>query len=285
MFCLRRRRKRDQDEDIFNPDAFRRQSAILVDDPPPPPPVSYNPRPPTMIERKLTNASPALAAQQGYGQPPYGGGGYDVYGQHSFGPGELVPQIRSPPPASHQPFGAYGQSPLGSPTSVAQYDSAYNQHGQLNRQPSNPTYLNRQDSMMNAPYGVVADPNAHYVDLNRSSVTPFQAAQYADITRRLASNSLNGISEEAARGYAHDQSDKPLPSPYDSSPFHDSAASPASPRAPSPVHMTTSDQHASAVHEPTAAEHSTSDDTFDEKKRPDTMYTVYEPGDAYAGFE
>jgi hypothetical protein len=60
------RRKCKSDEGEWSAPVFKRQSAILVDDPE----LSFNPRPPTMIERH--NASPALNAQ--YNHPNYCGG-------------------------------------------------------------------------------------------------------------------------------------------------------------------------------------------------------------------
>ena len=54
----------------------------------------------------------------------------------------------------------------------------------LNRQPSGHSpYLTRQSP--SAALQVDTPPEAHYVDLNRSSVSPFQAAQYAEISTHL----------------------------------------------------------------------------------------------------
>lgn len=193
---------------------------------------------------------------------------YNGYGgnQDMFSPGRVMPPSAWSPatPYTSQPFfQPMGESPIASPTAPTHYDSAYNDQGQLirqpsmgaaaylNRQPSNGAMLNRQPSygpeaayvqhsygaeaglgrqpsygaeaalgrqpsngaqvMYNqqpgygpgspyessAPSPVVTrqsptsamnldtPTDAHYVDLNRSSVSPFQAAQYAEISSRL----------------------------------------------------------------------------------------------------
>ncbi|KAG1833781.1 hypothetical protein EV424DRAFT_1532625 [Suillus variegatus] len=57
-------------------------------------------------------------------------------------------------------------------------------HSHLTRQPSSVAYLSRQPSA--AGYPIPNDPQAHYVNLDRFSVTPFQ---FADISRQLGSDS------------------------------------------------------------------------------------------------
>ncbi|KAL4062519.1 hypothetical protein V8B97DRAFT_2036386 [Scleroderma yunnanense] len=215
------RRRNNQDDEDFNASIFRRQSVVLIDDPPAP---SFNPRPPTMIERHVTNASPALAAQRN--MPALGYGGYG-----SFGPGEIVQ------PAYGQPVMGYGES---------------GQH--LARQPSNAAYLTRQPSAVG--YGAappLEDTDAHYVDLNRSSVTPFQAAQYADISRRLNAMDAPRASDDVPRA--------PLPSPFDDQPEEVTSSH----AAPAPVPQVPTRQHTS------------------DAQRPVSAYTVYEDGDAYGG--
>lgn len=217
------RRRKDNDDEDFNASIFRRQSAILQDDPAP----SFNPRPPTMIERHVTNASPALAAQRG--MPSGGQNFYGGYG--SFGPGEII-----------QP--AYGQPVMG-----------YGESGQLARQPSNAAYLTRQPTA--AGHGATFSPednDAHYVDLNRSSVTPFQAAQYADISRRLNAMDTPRVSEDLHRA--------PLPSPFDDHPAEVTHTTPA-PAAQAP---------APGGRQPPS-----------DAQRPASAYSVFEEGDAYGG--
>lgn len=223
VMWLMRRRNKDDDED-FNASIFRRQSAILQDDA-----VSFNPRPPTMIERHVTNASPALAAQRGVNS-----GGQNFYGGYgSFGPGEIV-----------QP--AYGQPVMG-----------YGESGQLARQPSNAAFLTRQPTA--AGRGATLSPgdnDPHYVDLNRSSVTPFQAAQYADISRRLNAMDNPRGSDDLHRA--------PLPSPFDDHP-----------EEVAPTHNTP----APAAQAPAPRERQPTSDA----QRPASAYSAYEDGDAYGG--
>ncbi|KAG1908052.1 uncharacterized protein F5891DRAFT_1181075 [Suillus fuscotomentosus] len=233
MWCIRRKRQSDEDE--WSASAFKRQSAILVDDPEP----SFNPRPPTMIERH--NASPAINAQHNY-QNYYGG-----YGQQATYSDTLHPQMAMP----HAPHG---------------------DHSHLTRQPSSAAYLSRQPS--DAGYPIPNDPQAHYVNLDRSSVTPFQAAQYADISRQLGSD-LHMVPPQP--------SESSLPSPFDDEaaeetyPTHDAAL-----RAPSPVHVGDPFAAASTASTPEPVPASRRRD-ISNAQRPDTVYTVYEEGDAYDG--
>ncbi|OBZ73846.1 hypothetical protein A0H81_06458 [Grifola frondosa] len=176
VYFMRRRRSDDDIDEDFNAQAFRRQSAVLADDMTTSSGPNYSgpnyggrgttPRPPTMIEQRMANVPMSYGGQQPpvaqvYGTDP---NGYNYAAHASFTP---------------------GQSPIGSPVSVAPYDSAYDAQGRMvQRQPSYgaASYLSRQPSIGNA----MDTPNeAHYVDLSRSSVTPFQAAQYEEISRRL----------------------------------------------------------------------------------------------------
>lgn len=233
----RRARKNGEDED-FSADAFRRQSAILMDDDAPPFAGAggsgsgrSRARPPTMIERHVANntaydAPPAMPGLQQYqspsGMPGPGAGAFGYPGglarQPSFSPGQVIPT--SPAPV-HSPYDVYSdpgqQQQLHRQPSHA--GAIYNEYGQLVRQPSSAGYpdLHRQPSsagypdLHRQPSGAgYPDLNrqdslgaAHYVDLDRSSVTPFQAQQYAEISRRLhveapagAGPGLNAVSED-----------------------------------------------------------------------------------------
>lgn len=353
----------------------------------------HNLRPPTMIERRLANASPGQYGrpqQQNHGAGAYnaygtqdgyagdGGYGYAVEGyeeqqQHSFVPGQVIPSGNFTPgigqplsPTTSMASTPTSGRPLISPAAYAaggQYEAAYNEQGQLarqpshvnngptmsgaimNRQPSNGAHLARQPSS--------ADPQAHYVDLDRSSVTPYQAAQYAEISRRLNTEVPGGLpsplanaaaaripadaknlgavtedEEPAAQSpartspFADPSTDFPLPPP---SPVHRTATRidstppqlpeiylqqrafspvsydfPSSARpSPSPF-STTFPESAAAV--PAAAQKAAKVTVPEpaavaggqanarsplgpgERKRPDTMCTVYDPEDAYGGF-
>lgn len=217
MFIMRRYRKNDDDEDSpFDADNFRRQSAILIDD---------NQagmggarggaRPPTMIERHMQNtntfdAPPMPSLQQyhqyndmggpGMGGPGMAGAGVNAYEgngyggeydggypshnpggltrQPSFSPGQIVSPT-SPPPV-HGGYGDMSRQPsldhYGQPMQTGYADLA--------RQPSNAGYpdMNRQNSIQQ---GLGVPQHYGDGDLDRSSVTPYQAQQYAEIHQKL----------------------------------------------------------------------------------------------------
>jgi hypothetical protein len=263
------RRQRNRDVDDFDAQAFKRQSAVLVDDPVEP----YNPRPPTMFERH--NASPALAAQAGQGgQNFYGSfGGYSQ--QPPYAPPEVIQPTGSPPPQ------VYGAPPMGytsyndpqqriarQPSNVGH--AAYDSQPQLARQPSNAEYLTRQPSYAvgyappTVPPGSF-DPNAQYIDLDRSSISPYQAAQYADISRQLDTTDSNADVPRESLVLP----DGPLPSPFDD-PVEATLVPDTSPHRPpnvaAPGRVTAAPQTQGNATEP--------------HQRP---ATVYEDGDAYGG--
>ncbi|KAJ3476651.1 hypothetical protein NLI96_g11012 [Meripilus lineatus] len=200
---LMKRNRRNEDE--FSAEAFKRQSVIL--------PEMDGPRGGSGMDRSWENSAPQtpMFEQRMPGPPPpnmfeqrFAGpppsqpwNGYQAQGSPSFAPGQYVTMhdtgrrdfeqdLSLQTPNSAQPFFApMGQSPIGSPVSVAPYGSVYdNQPSPVQRQNSlGPNaYLSRQPSSNN---GTLEPPEAHYVDLNRSSVTPFQAQQYEEISRRL----------------------------------------------------------------------------------------------------
>ncbi|KAH9857301.1 hypothetical protein C2E23DRAFT_383939 [Lenzites betulinus] len=220
VYFIRRSRKgEDGDEgNDFNAQAFRRQSVALNDDTASRA-MAYHrgpntPRPPTMIERKMAS-TPAPYNQQPIAHP-YGYTG--AYGQPSFNPG----QVFSPGPYtptslnSANPFFApYGDSPIGSPVSVAPYESAYNDQGQMvSRQLSNGSsaVLSRQPSSAGTPAPQPTQA-AEYVDLSRSSVTPFQAAQYVEISRRLNATPPHALPDSEVAEVAEELAEHHEPGP------------------------------------------------------------------------
>ncbi|KAI0295374.1 hypothetical protein B0F90DRAFT_1751197 [Multifurca ochricompacta] len=157
VYFLRKCRRSEDEafsEAVWNREDARRRSAILTDDLVPV--RSYDgmgpglPRPPTMIERHLNN-TPSMP----YRQP-------------------ALPTFSSTVPDYHNQ--AQSASPAFSPQA-------------LTRQPLNGMGVTRQNSINGGPFSpVISSPevtDVHYVDLSRSSVTPFQAAQYAEITEKL----------------------------------------------------------------------------------------------------
>ncbi|KAF8273145.1 actin-domain-containing protein [Lactarius quietus] len=145
-----------------------------------------------------------------YSNNAYGTGyGATNYSQNSFSPGQVVT------PTSANPFfSPYAQDIMVSPVSstVPEYHDPP-RSGQpafppqaLTRESSNgmdPVAVARQNSVTGGPFNpVVSSPDAtdpQYTDLSRSSVTPFQAAQYAEITEKLGapmSSVLGAVPEE-----------------------------------------------------------------------------------------
>jgi len=205
-----------------------------------------------MIERKLGNHSPV---------PGLGGTGYH---HHEFGgynhnnlavPGGT---LFSPPPLPV----SYGASPIPPSSPPVPLSSSYgamiqspppnNNGGYVNRVPPprlsnlsavNPLYHHRQDT--------------HYVDLNRSSISPFQATQYAEISDRLKATE----SQHAQPSYVKD----------DESPFSD----PGPVESKAPVLPEIEEQGATFL-----------GGVF-EKQRESRVEsrasTIYDPADAYGG--
>lgn len=159
-----------------------------------------------MIERHIAGRTPfdppPMPSLQQYNNIGANGYGNDYPPPPSFSPGQVMPSATVPPPTQTgmQFFAPYGQSPVTSPTA---YDSAYNEHGQLVRRPSNGAAIFNEQGQLprhasNAMYGDLPPPDAtggnpHYVDLARSSVSPFQAAQYAEISRQLNVEAPTGL--------------------------------------------------------------------------------------------
>ncbi|PFH50934.1 hypothetical protein AMATHDRAFT_3452 [Amanita thiersii Skay4041] len=270
------RRSRRQKEDQFDADNFRR-SAVLIHDPAPHDDYNSqgtNPRPPTMIERKL--ASSPLGYGSPYGAPPpadyydapagYYPGQVDYNQPYSpsFVPGQVVNPI-VPLPMTSQ--GLY-------PTAVYEA-TGHNVTGTQMQPPSPPPPLTRQPTNQSPPRSPIvrpasgnapgaangftfpprqhsqriSDPMQHpipdqpavhqvpaddYVDLSRSSVSPFQAAQYVEISKKLntevprgLNNTTNDEMPAESQGELSQDAPPPLP-PKD--PFEDPSSRPESPK-------------------------------------------------------
>ena len=203
--CHQRRSRRKEDEalseEIWTRPEARRQSAMLPDEPGPIGP--YNamgggPRPPTMIERHM-NSTPSVLSRQPimsdmYSNNGYGNGyGATEYGQSSFYPGDIVT------PTSANPFvSPYSQDIMVSP--VSSNVPEYHVHPPspvvpplaLTKRSSNSTNQGavvRQNSIPGGPHSPVVSSSrvtdSQYVELSRSSVTPSQGMQYAEIAEQL----------------------------------------------------------------------------------------------------
>lgn len=165
-------------------------------------------RPPTMIEQKLAGGAVSFNTPPPMPNHPYGYGSYQ-----SFSPGQVMNPYTPTTSNSANPFfSPYGESPIGSPVSVPVYDSHYDAQGNLVSRKTSLASMSvpsRHTSIASKP---AEEPSAHadvdgqYVDMSRGSVTPFQAAQYAEISRRLNTTPpqplpLSSVNEE----YEHAQ--------------------------------------------------------------------------------
>jgi hypothetical protein len=206
LYLIQRKCRRKEDEalaeEIWNRPDARRHSTIIPDEPDFPV-RSYNalgsgsPRPPTMIERHL-NRAPTMPTYEAppnmYSNDGYGAGyGATQYGQPSFSPGDVVSptsanafispyarDVMTSPVSSNVP----DYHDLPSPVSPAVPPSA------LTRQPSSgmgQAAVVRSNSVTGGSHSPMdtSPTDPHYVDLSRSTLTPFQAAQYAEITEKL----------------------------------------------------------------------------------------------------
>ncbi|KAF8623149.1 hypothetical protein AX17_007538 [Amanita inopinata Kibby_2008] len=212
LFLRRSRKERDGH---FDASEFRR-SAVLMHDPPTHEDTvahGFNPRPPTMIERRLASPAPTFGNQYDVAPLP---NQYDV--GNGYNPGPITYNNQA---ASFAPFHGQGPNPIvgydGSQYYQAddqmQYQNVpYELRQQLNTAPSMsptsrpasgnapgaangftfpPRWPLSENSTLAEPQSVPIDrelaPADDYVDLSRSSVSPFQAMQYAEITKKLNS--------------------------------------------------------------------------------------------------
>lgn len=181
---MQRRCRRNRDDE-FDADDFRRQSAMIVDDLPETRTNTYGatgrgPRPPTMIERHYAN----LTTTPG---PSFGALGAN--NNYNINPGQFMPAATDTQYANGNTFynNPLGQTPVVSPASADPFGSTYDEQGRLLRSPSNGAgtgvAISRGKSL--ARHAGSPPPSEAYTDMSRESVTPFQAAQYAAISRQL----------------------------------------------------------------------------------------------------
>ncbi|KAJ7623653.1 hypothetical protein FB45DRAFT_926350 [Roridomyces roridus] len=202
-----RRRQKDDEVVNFDPGVFRR-SAMLISDPPTHQDTvdrGYNPpAPPTMVQR-----GPMYPVQD-YNNSPI-----DAHTPTSGS--ALIFQAPFSPiahgPAS--PVSAYDHVPAPAPV--------------LTRNTSTTT-SSTHESVQNMPYPIpntLAVPD-EYLDLERTSVTPFQAAQYAEISQRLNTQVPKGLDTPAVEQFMENKmptkdADLPPLPPKESDPFADEA--------------------------------------------------------------
>jgi hypothetical protein len=229
----------------------------MVLDDPPTTEDTYNPS--SMVQRHMGSpASPAPTFGTMYGRPGpdhmqngYGGEysqNHAGYGNNyqSFAPGQVInPYGQNAYPTSpmtaqsahpmYQPS-PYTQSPFSPVSPTEQYGfhdnapaatvGAVNGAGYpvLTRKGSNQSHESAHGQSDLANPHRESLPANDYVDLNRSSVSPYQAAQYVEISRRLNTEPPAGL-----RTADVDRELPPPPAGAGSSPFADPASAPPSP--------------------------------------------------------
>ncbi|CDO69693.1 hypothetical protein BN946_scf184851.g81 [Trametes cinnabarina] len=223
VYFVRRSRRNAEEDDgnDFNAQAFRRQSVAIQEDNTPAMSRAMTlnrgggntPRPPTMIERKM--AQTPVSYNTAPVSHPYGYAA--AYNQPSFSPGQIItPGPYTPTTAnSANPFFSPFETPMHSPISPAHHDYGYDAQGSpITRQPSSGStaVLSRQPSSAAQPVPQNAS-EGEYVDLSRSSVTPFQAAQYAEISRRLNTTPPQALPASEVAEVAEELSQQNEPAP------------------------------------------------------------------------
>ncbi|KZT41711.1 hypothetical protein SISSUDRAFT_1059234 [Sistotremastrum suecicum HHB10207 ss-3] len=172
-----RRHSHEEEENSFSRRDFMRQS-VAINDEPTYPNMSQQPRPPSMFERR---AGAAGVGAHGFNPNQNNNNSSNQHDQYMMPP---------PLPPTANPF-----SPSASPMSpdYPQYEGAPHiemvQHSvqPLTRTPSSP--YGQQEHRQGAEEEEYAEePN--YLEMSRASVTPYQAAQYAEIQRRLNAPAL-----------------------------------------------------------------------------------------------
>ena len=299
---VQRRLKKRKDDNAFDSDVFKRQSRMLHDEPQMIPDHDngspFAPRPPTMIERRMNSTPVSNMGVNVHGPGPAYGGYNDYnagYNHSGFTPGQVVP---------HHP---YADSYMGSPMSAPMSPPMSVNYGDVGAEQSQSAYLSRQPAT-NGP--APADNSGQYVDMSRSSVTPFQAAQYEEIHRRLnmppPGPVLGSLAEEeypreppTPKGpspFADSSEDViPPPSPAHSNPGRVDSSPPTLPELnppmspvyalrPGTAELSSKQTEGSGGNFPAApAPAHVTRPTAQGQKRPDTVYTIYDDEDAYGG--
>ncbi|KAF9038620.1 hypothetical protein BJ165DRAFT_402427 [Panaeolus papilionaceus] len=241
-YFVRRAKRKGPSEDHFEPSSFRR-SAVLLNDP----------RPPSMIENRNAGNPPTTPYGSGGAPAPYpaseysytepNGAGYGAQPYQSFAPGQVVGPggYAQPSPFSPSaPYGYYNETEYYSQVQpmnpAAPGMGMVGTYPVLTRQPSaGAQYGYPQQGYAQGQQGHDPLPHEHapagdYVDLDRSSVSPFQAQQYAEISRRL--------NTEVPMGQQPQEMDRDLPPvpPKEAAtdPFASAPPSPA-PSMPAPA--------------------------------------------------
>ncbi|PBK66130.1 hypothetical protein ARMSODRAFT_370387 [Armillaria solidipes] len=267
-FLIRRWRRHREDKDVFDASHFRRSAVLLDDD------ISMSGdsgrggsgwnghlRPPTMIERHVNN-SPAS-----FTQAQYGYGAQQPTSPTSFSPGQIV----GPRPFNEMdiPSGGFDNDPFAAaaysrdPSVISQQMGGHDSY--LNRQPSQiEAQLNRESSQTYHADPFQQQQEAQYVDLNRVPSVGSAGSVGVAVTTPT---------QEAS----HDSSMAPSTSPSENA--KPAATSPLAREVTQPGVASTSQPPPTANETVTASRNPAPVGS----KRPDTVYTMYDPEDAYGG--
>ncbi|TFL02168.1 hypothetical protein BDV98DRAFT_53926 [Pterulicium gracile] len=183
----------------FDASDFRR-SAMLLNDPPTHADIlaqgygsgsSTGPRPPSMFQHRIASPAPTFGTQYGlpapamaYAQDTTSPVSYGINGQNY--PAPYSPY--TPSSADHLAAGTYSPSPYspGFGDSQSMNHNSYQSNIASSRAGDHESY-GRSDQ----------------VDLERSSVSPYQATQYAEISRQLDTEVPQGLNTPAVQEYMH----------------------------------------------------------------------------------
>lgn len=198
----RKRRAMHNEAAAFDASDFRR-SAMLLNDPPTHADIlaqGYGsgsgsvagPRPPSMFQHRIASPAPTFGTQYGL-PPPAMAYAQDTSSPVSYGiNGQNYPAPYSPytpSSADHLAPGNYSPSP---------YSPGFGDSRSMNHHNSYQSNIASSRASDQESYG-----RSDQVDLERSSVSPYQVAQYAEISRQLNTEVPQGLNTPTVQEYMH----------------------------------------------------------------------------------
>ncbi|KAJ7708795.1 hypothetical protein B0H17DRAFT_1324915 [Mycena rosella] len=212
-FFLRRRRGGEQQALNFDPDSFRR-SALIISDPPTHQETvarGFNPPPPVMMERRQMYIPNSTYSPSHDGLSPSSGN--PLVFQAPFSP--ITPSATSP--VSAYDHNNHWPAPVLTRNTSASSGS-HHEHAQYPQYAQEPALPTSRNSLP------VPD---EYLDLERTSVTPYQAAQYVEISKHLNTEVPKGLDTPAVTEFVVTKmasKDAELPALPPKDPFADAQA-------------------------------------------------------------
>jgi hypothetical protein len=225
---MRRRRPADQDAINFDPGTFRR-SAVLITNPPTHQDTVNrgfnNPAtPPAMVERRPIYTQASFDNTVGVGSPTSGS---QLVFQAPYSPITASPNVTSPVSAyDHHSWGAAEPAPVltrnltRNPSDSSAHSTSPVQYAAY---PAFPQPARKNSTTRN---GQLAPPHkdAAYLDMERTtSVTPYQAEQYVQISKQLNTEVPRGLDTPTVAQIVAEKMDLP-PLPPADDPFADGEA-------------------------------------------------------------